>query len=219
MDRGGLGAGLPLRPWLSAPSGRLAFPTLVGLPVGYGNAALHWPRVDAPDAGGRYELPSHERFGAVRARFLLLALVLPLLVPLVVFGAVGLASGMGPAGTLQAFLEQASGRRQNPLTTAVLGLFPVLLLLAGLWVGRRLGRDGPRLRAAGWGALGAILLVLLWANAQFWPLFLPDRVYPGFPHGLELVIGPVFFAPAAMLLGALVAASIAGNRAPRRSAG
>jgi uncharacterized membrane-anchored protein len=52
----------------------------------------------------------------------------------------------------------------------------------------------------GWSGLVAILVVLVWINLQFWPLFLPERTYPGFPHGLGFIIGPVFFAPVLMAL-------------------
>ena len=143
--------------------------------------------------------------------FVLVALAAPLLVPVVVFTTVALSSGMGVGGALQALVEQSSGRRQNPVTVGVLGLFPVLLLLAGLWVAGKRGLGPDRYRGAAWGGLAAILLVLVWVNAQFWGLFLPDRVYPGFPHGLELVIGPVFFAPVALVVGAIFGALLAGS--------
>ncbi|NNE09207.1 MAG: hypothetical protein HKN20_11655, partial [Gemmatimonadetes bacterium] len=53
-------------------------------------------------------------------------------------------------------------------------------------------------------------------NFDFWPAFLPSRVYPGFPHGLEFIIGPGVFAPIGMLLGVLtvwVSQRGAGGRA------
>lgn len=146
-------------------------------------------------------------------RLALAGLCLPVAVPVVVFAAVGFASGMGLAGTMAALADQVAQRRLNPLITGVLGWFPVALLFLGRWLANRWKPEGAWVGSASWGGLVAILGVLVWANLQFWPLFLPERVQPGFPHGMELVIGPIFFAPVAMLLGGL-AGGLAVGRLP-----
>jgi uncharacterized membrane-anchored protein len=97
-------------------------------------------------------------------------------------------------------LDQYAADRQNLLISAIPGLIPVLLLLAVLWAYRRYGKSERIRRAMGWVGLLAILLVLVWVNLQFWPLFFPSRTSPGFPHGLEFIIGPIFFAPVLMAL-------------------
>jgi len=58
----------------------------------------------------------------------------------------------------------------------------------------------------------AIIALLLWANASFWPLFLPGRSYPGWPHGLEMVIVPLFFAPVGMLVAVAIAVLLQGRQ-------
>lgn len=54
--------------------------------------------------------------------------------------------------------------------------------------------------------LGVVtLLVCLFVNLEFWPKFLPARQFLGFPHGLEFVIGPLFFAPIGVGVGCFAA--------------
>lgn len=126
------------------------------------------------------------------------------MVPVVVFLAIAVVEGMGPGAALRAMAEQASGGRPSLVAAGILFLFPVLLLLLGLRLGRRFDPDGEQLPALGWAGLAAVLAVQVWANASFWRLYLPDRTSPGFPHGLELVIAPLFFAPAVVAVTALV---------------
>ena len=140
----------------------------------------------------------------LRPGFIVAALVGPFVVAGLVFVVVGLSVGMGVGGTWTALAELSMGRRQNPFLSAVVGLVPMLLLLAVLALGPRWWPRAGWGPAAAWSGLAAILLVLGWAHTQFWPLFLPHRVYPGFPHGLELVIAPLFFAPPAAALGVAV---------------
>lgn len=134
------------------------------------------------------------------SRSFYLCLLLPLLVPTVVFAGCALAAGLSPAETWTATADQYAADRQNLLIIAVPGFIPILLLLAVLWGYRRYGKSERTRRAMGWGGLVAILVVLVWINLQFWPLFLPERTYPGFPHGLGFIIGPIFFAPVLMAL-------------------
>lgn len=138
------------------------------------------------------------------ARFAIASLLLPFSVPTVVFTICALASGLSVTETASALAEQLATRRQNLAICGGLGIFPSLLLLGGLWLHRRFGGEERARRAMAWGGLAAILGVLAWVNFQFWPLFLPERTYPGFPHGLEFVIGPLFFAPVAALFGVAI---------------
>ncbi|MCA9752021.1 MAG: hypothetical protein KC591_07505, partial [Gemmatimonadetes bacterium] len=85
-----------------------------------------------------------------------------------------------------------------------------------LWIAVRVVRRNPAISpsAAAWGGLVPIVVVLAWASFQFWPKFLPSRVYPGFPHGLEFVIAPLVFAPIGMVLGLAVATVATRRSAP-----
>lgn len=138
-------------------------------------------------------------------RFLITSLSLPLLLPTAIFTLCALAAGLSPAETWMATLEQLAAPRQNLLVCGALGLFPVALLFSVLWLHRRFGGAEKTRLGMAWSGLAAILVVLTWANRQFWPHFLPSRTYPGFPHGLELVLGPLLFAPITMILGLLTA--------------
>ncbi len=134
-----------------------------------------------------------------------LGVVIALAIPPTVFLAVALQAGLTPGETLSALAEQYRASRQNLLIVGLPGLFPIALLAAVCWlVGRFVPRAPPR-SALAFGGLLPILAVSLWAHLKFWPLFLPARTYPGFPHGLELIIGPLIFAPILMLGGLLVA--------------
>lgn len=92
--------------------------------------------------------------------------------------------------------------RRNPAVTAVLACFPFFLLALMLWFARRRQITAHTCWHIALGGGSAILLVMLWANLEYWPNFLPGVDYPGFPHGLELVIAPLHFAPFAMAAGA-----------------
>jgi len=67
-----------------------------------------------------------------------------------------------------------------------------------LWLHRRFGGDLSKRPLLIWSGYLPLLGMLIWANFEYWPDFLPSRVYPGFPHGMELFIAPLFFAPIAM---------------------
>ena len=127
-----------------------------------------------------------------------------MLIPPTVFCVSGAVAGLPIDETLRACAEQYVARRQNLLIVSVLGLLPIAVLAIGLWAYSR-WRSAARLPEFAFAGLLPILVVLTWANLEFWPDFLPDRVYPGFPHGLELVLGPLFYAPVAMLIGLAVA--------------
>jgi len=133
-------------------------------------------------------------------RFVVVAFLTPFGVGALGFLLAGLVSGVG-ADVIGALIEQGTQRRLNPLIGGVLGLAPVLLLMLILAIGPRLV---PRLGwapAAGWGGLIPIALLEFWAHWEAWTTYFPSRAMPGFPHGLELVIVPLFFAPVGMLVG------------------
>jgi len=132
--------------------------------------------------------------------FLPVAVVAPVVLSVLVFLGSGLATGLNPAESLGALIGQSMGRRYNPLISGALGIVPTLLLLGVLRLLRRFDPTRERARAVSWTGLFVIQAIIVWAALEFWPKFLPDRVYPGFPHGLELVIGPLIFAPVALIV-------------------
>lgn len=108
-------------------------------------------------------------------------------------------SGIGIGALLAQYLQL----KRNPLIMPLLSCFPFLLLAGIIFFARRRGARERTCRNVALGGGSAIAFVMLWANLEYWPNFLPGVPYPGFPHGLELVIAPLFFAPVAMALGAV----------------
>jgi len=135
---------------------------------------------------------------------LALGALIAMAIPPLVFTAVALFAGLGIGESLSALVAQYSAPRQNLLICGVVGLLPLGLLAALLWLINRLAPGNQHRPALALGGLMPILAVLAWVNLEFWPTFLPSGTYPGFPHGLEFVIGPIFFAPVAMVVGVLV---------------
>lgn len=128
-----------------------------------------------------------------------------LLIPPVIFILVGIFSDMSVGSVLSALLEQYTQSKRNLLLIGLFACLPLLLISLVLWLHKRFGGAAalrPILTRSGF--LG-IFLITVWVNFEFWPDYLPERVYPGFPHGLEFVIGPLFFAPIAMAACMLVA--------------
>ena len=109
------------------------------------------------------------------------------------------------SAALTALADQYGQDKQNPLIVSILSCAPFLLLALVLGLARWRGALTRTCRHIVLGGGGAILVVMTWAHAQFWPSYLPGVPYPGFPHGLELVIAPLYFAPVAMLVGAAFA--------------
>jgi len=135
---------------------------------------------------------------------LTLGALVAMALPPVIFTWVALFAGLGIGESLSALVAQYSAPRQNLLVCGVVGLLPLGLLAAVLWLLNRLAPGNQHRPALALGGLAPILAVLAWVNMEFWPTFLPSRTYPGFPHGLEFVIGPIFFAPVGMAVGLLV---------------
>lgn len=125
------------------------------------------------------------------------------MIPPLVFAFAGLGEGMSFGDAIGALVAQYGAARQNLLVLSGVGLLPIGLLAVVLLVLRRLAPGSLLRPALALGGVVPILVVLVWAHWDFWPIFLPSRTYPGFPHGLGFVIGPLFFAPVGMVLGML----------------
>lgn len=140
-----------------------------------------------------------------KLRNALLMIAILLLVPPVVFFSVAIFSGISLSQSLQFVLEQYLVRKQNLLLSGIISCVPLLFLGLVLWLISRYAKNDKLLNSLSFGGFCGIFIVSVWINIEFWPNYLPSRVYPGFPHGLEFVIGPLFFAPIAMGLGMVIA--------------
>lgn len=130
---------------------------------------------------------------------LLTAIAGSLLAPSLVLIVSALASGLPVGEVFSAWIRHVLGGRPSVLATTVLNLAPVGMLAIVLFAhARGNGSEITRGRMA-WAGCIAILIITVWVNLQFWPRFFPAQQPLGFPHGIELVIGPLFFAPFAAL--------------------
>ncbi len=136
----------------------------------------------------------------MRKFFLIFALV----VPSFIYVICALSAGFDAQGAAVALAAQFQSKRQNMLFSTALNVFPVLLLIGLLWLYKKLTGRIEALQSMGWFGFLPIALVLIWTNLEVWPLFLPGRSYPGFPHGLEMIIGPGVFAPIGAVVGMVV---------------
>lgn len=125
--------------------------------------------------------------------------------PPVVFFMVALGSDMALPEAFSALCEQFSTRKQNLLVLGLFACVPLLLLSLVLWLHRRAGGQQEIRSILAWTGYLPIWLVTVWVNFEYWSDFLPARTFLGFPHGLEFVIGPLFFAPVGMAACMLVA--------------
>ncbi|MCR9262197.1 MAG: hypothetical protein NXH95_20980 [Pseudomonadaceae bacterium] len=131
-----------------------------------------------------------------------------LLIPPVVFVVVALGSGLSVVETLMAVVEQFTSRKQNLFVVGALSLLPVVLMVLVIWLVRKFKHGSVDARTLTIGGAAGILAVDIWINFEYWPTFLPQMTYAGFPHGLEFVLGPFFFAPIAMVIGMVIAAVV-----------
>jgi hypothetical protein len=139
-------------------------------------------------------------------KLLVYGILLALLAPPATFAVCGLLANMGVADIGAAMFEQyASDARPALWGPSLLALAPVLLLALALWLIAKFRKQPDLNRPLGAAGLLAMTLVLIWANASYWTIFLPERTSPGWPHGMELLVGPLFFAPPAVLLAMLLA--------------
>jgi len=132
-----------------------------------------------------------------RAGFVATALIVPFVIPFVVYLTVALASGLGFGEATAATWAQVRGR-PSLLTSGLLAMIPMVLFLGAVALLKKRDEEGRWLNIAAWFGLTPSIVLLVWANAEVWPSFLPGRPFPGFPHGIELIIVPLFFVPAAM---------------------
>jgi len=138
-------------------------------------------------------------------RVLLFGTVSVLTLPSMVFLFVALTSGLDPQTAVEALWLQAFARKMNLVVCGALGLVPIILLAVGHWIAKRRRVEESVRIVLVCGGLIPVLAVLVWANLEYWPRFLPSRTYPGFPHGLELIIGPGMFAPIGAAAGMVIA--------------
>lgn len=130
--------------------------------------------------------------------------MLLMVIPPLIFSGSALAGGMSMAATMTALVEQYAAERNNLLIVSLVGLLPLLLILLLIFVRNRLQKT---VEGSGEYALGScipVLLIAVFVNLEYWPSYLPERVFLGFPHGLEFVIGPLVFAPIGISVGFVV---------------
>jgi hypothetical protein len=133
--------------------------------------------------------------------------VLTFSVPSAVFVLVAVAKGMSLPEASGALVEQFTAERHNLRGVSLLSLLPCVLLAVLVGVRWRFTRTERRPLYAVSGAV-PILLVTAFVNYEFWSRYLPSRAFLGFPHGMELVIGPLFFAPIGVVIALAVAWSV-----------
>lgn len=137
---------------------------------------------------------------------LFIGVLISLLVPPTTFLVSGLAAEMGLLDTLNAVMDQYGPEARPKLwSSSVISVVPVLGLGLVLWLIAKIRGKHDLTPLLGAAALVALALVLIWSNVSFWLTFLPEQRTPGWPHGLELVVGPLVFAPLAMLTAMLLA--------------
>lgn len=146
--------------------------------------------------------PKHE---ATARRPVFFAAIAVLFIPSLVFVIAALAGGMAVPDTAAAYAAQVTAARTNLAVVSAMGLIPVALLAIVVWISSKISRLASKRRLFAIAGVVAIVPVIIWANCEFWFRFLPERTFLGFPHGLEFVIGPLVFAPIAMLVAILIA--------------
>ena len=143
--------------------------------------------------------------------FVVATLALPVIIPPLAYLAAAFGAGLGFAEAFAGMLGQIGGRPAL-LTPALLTLAPLLVYLAVLRFLRRKDPEGRWLPFGSWCGLVPSLALILWANLQVWPSRLPGMTPPGWPHGLELVIVPIFWVPVSLVAGTVVGALVARTR-------
>ena len=140
---------------------------------------------------------------SLSSRYWLLGLLLVLVTPALSMAVSGLVEGMGLVSVVRVVGEQFFIGRGNLGMISVLGLVPFLLLAALIWILDRLFYIECSKKTMFLTALFVMVVIIFWSSMDYWRTYLPDRKFMSWPHGLELVIGPLFFAPVGMVLGVL----------------
>ncbi|MEM0911612.1 MAG: hypothetical protein AAGJ37_11585 [Pseudomonadota bacterium] len=104
---------------------------------------------------------------------------------------------------ISSLIAQYQQMKRNPFFTSLLSVFPFILLAVLVVIAQKRKTSAEKCYVVMVCGALAIFVIMFWINLVYWPNFLPDVPYPGFPHGLELVIAPLFFAPVGMLIGVL----------------
>lgn len=130
--------------------------------------------------------------------------VLLMIIPLMIFTGSAMAGGMGVVATITALGEQYTAERTNLLIVSLTGLLPLLLIAFLIFVRTRLRKTPEGAAEYALGCCIPVLLIAVFVNLEYWPSYLPERQFLGFPHGLEFVIGPLVFAPIGVAVGFLV---------------
>lgn len=138
-------------------------------------------------------------------RILLFGAIGLVLLPVLIFLGAGVGDGVSLGETLSALVTQSGVRRNNFVVATLLGFFPFLLLVICLWIRRRVVKENASLPLYAASGMLPILLITAYPHAVFWPLFFPYMSNPGFPHGLEFIIGPGVFAPIGLAFGLMFA--------------
>ncbi|MEO1245263.1 MAG: hypothetical protein AAFX56_06205 [Pseudomonadota bacterium] len=129
------------------------------------------------------------------------AAVALVLLPALVFVASGLYREMSLPDSLGALAAQYVAGRGNLVLVTLLGLLPLLLIAGCVGLRRWLRKTWNGAAIYALGATVPVVFVIAFSHIEYWPRFLPARASPGFPHGLELVIGPLIFAPGGAAVG------------------
>ena len=128
-----------------------------------------------------------------------------LLLPALLFLASALYRGMGIAGGFGALIDQYAADRTNLTVITLLGLVPLLLIMLLLGIRRVIRKTWQGSAVYAVGGVIPVVAVMAFVHLQYWPSYLPNRQFLGFPHGLEFVIGPLVFAPIGVVIGCVVA--------------
>ncbi len=124
-----------------------------------------------------------------RSTYLMIPLAVGALAPLLIVIASLVAAGRTPVETLEALGDLIVARRLNLIVLTLIGMPPFLILGGLAWW--RHGKKGAQATFWPWlGGLLGILNLVLPIHAGFWPRYFRGGSM-GFPHGLELILGPV----------------------------
>ena len=137
-------------------------------------------------------------------RLYLITIPLILLAPLLVFVSSSLNAGYSLSDTLGFMLEHCTTKKRNLLIIGALGFIPLALQVLILFVSKKVMKN--KFISNNEMGVSHLLLfsIIVWSNLEFWPKYFIALKYPGFPHGLELFLGPVVFGSIAIAASSLL---------------